>query len=254
MAEIQQQTGAPQTKEPFSPLQTGCAFVMLTNMLIYFGVVLFTFNLLDPSEIDASYLAKRGFTARPEPKSEQDTAYQRLSQQKREQQQVQVEQSTDARRKLEEESPAVNLSKIEERKLSSSRPQEPERPKAALTRSTFAGGAPPRAAPTRLYSLSIYPQATVPSFYSPIQIAAPRMILLEKYETLPVEMAPGIDFPSFNLPEASAAGPYLYQPANPIPEAARGGLQLSAPPTGAGSLYTNIPQKAAEPPPVKDQP
>lgn len=254
MAETQQQNLDPPAKGPFSPLQTGCAFVMLTNMLIYLGVVLFTFNLLDPSKIDATYLAKRGFTARPEPKSEQDTTYQQLSQQKREEQQVQTELPTDARRELKQDSPAVKLSTIEQRKLSSSRPDEPEPPKAALTRSTFEGGTPPRPASTRLYSVSIYPQATVPSFYSPLQIAAPRMILMEKYETLPVELAPGINFPTFNLSVADPAGPYLYKPANPIPEASRGGLKLSVPPTGAESLYTNLLPKPVEPPAAKDQP
>jgi hypothetical protein len=244
-------------KSPFSPLQTGCAVVMLTNMMIYLGVVLFTFNLLDPSKIDASYLAKRGFTARPDPKSEQDTAFQQLSQEKRQQQQqVQTEMVDSSKLGVKKEpSTASQLSQIDPRKIASSMPDEPGKPKAALTESSInKGGTAIRTAPTRLYSISIYPQATVPQTYSPLWIPSPKIITIETYETLPVEMAAGINYPTFALPVPEPAGPYLYQPANPIPEASRGGLKLSSPATGAESLYTNGTWKAAETPPVKDQP
>jgi hypothetical protein len=256
MAENLQQNPEPQTKEPFSPLQTGCAFVMLTNMLIYLGVVLFTFNLLDPSKIDAGYLAKRGFTTLPEPKSEQDTAYQKLSQEKRDQQQqVQAERIDSSKLGPKQEpSPAARLSQIEPRRLGSSLPDEGEKPKAALTESSLRSGSPStRSVPRRLYSVSIYPQATMPQIYSPAQIQAPRTIVLETYETLPVEIAAGINFPTFSLPVSDPAGPYLYRPPNPIPEASRGGLKLSTPPSGAESLYTNGVKKVPEPPTAKDK-
>lgn len=256
MAENQQQTVDPQVKGPFSPLQTGCAFVMLTNMVIYLGVVLFTFNLLDPSKIDATYLAKRGFTARQEPKSEQDTAFQNLSQEKREQQQQVQTELIDASKMgfKQPPSPAAELSQIEQKRFKTSTPEEGEKPKAALTVSSLnAGSSPLRPASSRQYSFSIYPQATVPQLYSPVRLSTPKTVVLETYETLPVELAPGINFPTFSLPVADPAGPYLYRPPNPIPEAARGGLKLSSPPTGAESLYTNDVKKAPELPAAKDQ-
>jgi len=58
-------------------------------------------------------------------------------------------------------------------------------------------------------------------------------------------------FSTFSFPVADPTGAYLYTPPNPVPEAARGGLKLSAPSVGAESLYTNGTRKAKEPPPVK---
>ena len=91
----------------------------------------------------------------------------------------------------------------------------------------------------------------MPGTYSPIGNYSPKPLVLETYETLPVEMASGINFPTFSLPSFDPSGPYLYRPPNPIPEASRGGLKLSSPATGAESLYTNKTEKAAEPPSAK---
>ncbi|MCC7300169.1 MAG: hypothetical protein IT583_03725 [Verrucomicrobia bacterium] len=229
--------------------------MMLSNMLIYLGVVLFTFNLLDPSKIDASYLAKRGFTSRPEPKTEQDTAFQKLSDEKR-QQQAQPEIVDTAKLGMNQEPSAANrLSQIEPRKLGSSLPQETEKPQAALTESSRrSGNTAIRTAPSRLYSVAIYPQNTMPFSYSPLRILTPRALAMETYEVIPVEMAIGINYPTFSLPTPDSAGAYLYRPANPIPEASRGGLKLSSPPTGAESLYTNDTRKAEKISPSKDRP
>ena len=227
-------------RSPFSPLQTGCAFVMLTNMLIYLGVVLFTFNLLDPSNLDASYLAKRGFTARPDPKSEQDAAYQKIVRNKREQQQIQDDLLNISRIGIKRDpSPAIRLSKIEQRKSLKSRPEEPEKPSAALTGSRLLISKPIH---SRLFSASIYPHNTILT-YSPINIYTPKPLILENYETLPVELAFGIRFPEFRPPSFDQPGPYLYTPPNPTPESSRGGLKLSSPSVGAGSLHTNGIQK-----------
>ena len=253
MAENLQQSTEQQG--PFSPLQTGCAFVMLTNMLIYLAVVAFTFNLLDPSKIDASYLAKRGFTSKPDPEREEDKAFRQLSEQKRQDQQEAQTETIDSSLELKQEpSPAAKLSEITARTLEKSQPEEPEKPKAALTQSSLRGGGSAiRTAPSRLYSISIYPQATLSQTYSPYLPASPRIVTLERYETLPVEMAPGINFQTFSLPTADPSGAYLYTPPNPVPEASRGGLKLSAPATGAESLYTNSAQKIEKLPPAKDK-
>ncbi len=106
---------------------------------------------------------------------------------------------------------------------------------------------------SRQYSIAIYPQATLGQTYSPFLPFVPRTVTLEKFEPLPVELAPGIDFPTFSFPAVDPAGAYLYTPPNPVPEASRGGLKLSAPPVGAESLYTNGTRKAKEPPPAKDE-
>lgn len=230
---------------------------MLTNMLIYLGVVAFTFNLLDPSNLDANYLAKRGFTARPDPERSDDKAFRQLSEEKREDRQASQTEIVDtAKLGLKQEpSPAIKLSGIEQRKLESSRPEEPEKPKAALTESPARSGRTiVRAAQSRLYSSpSIYPQAILPQLYSPFRLSVPKTVTLEAYATIPVEMAPGIDFPTFSLPSVDPAGAYLYRPPNPISEPSRGGLKLSSPPVGAETLYTNGARKAENPVPVKDK-
>lgn len=69
-------------RDPFSPLQTGCAFVMLTNLIIYLAVVAFVFNILDPSKLTAEYLLQRGSTMPDEKESEKDKAYRDLEQQR----------------------------------------------------------------------------------------------------------------------------------------------------------------------------
>lgn len=244
-------------RSPFSPLQTGCAFVMLTNMLIYLGVVVFTFNLLDPSNLDANYLAKRGFTARPDPEHSDDKAFRQLSEEKRKDQEAtQAEILDTAKLGLKQDpSPAVKLSEIEQRKLGTSRPEEPGKLKAALTESPVrSGNTTIRSAQSRLYSSpAIYPQATLPQIYSLYLLSTPKIVSLETYTTIPVEMASGVDFPTFSLPSVDPSGAYLYRPPNPIPEAARGGLKLSSPPVGADTLYTNGIQKAKNPAPAKDK-
>ncbi|MFA6173310.1 MAG: hypothetical protein WC701_06445 [Kiritimatiellales bacterium] len=241
-----------QRKGPFSPLQSGCAFVMLANMLLYLIVVAFTFNLLDPSKLNANYLAKRGFTAKPEPEREEDKAFRRLSEQKRRNQQsAQAEIVDFSKLKPKDNSPAVKLSEVTARNLAASEPAEPEKPNAALTESPRTGRTSTRTARSRQYSVVIYPQAAMRQTYSPIGLFVPRTVTLESYETLPVEMASGIDFPAFSLPEPDPAGAYLYRAPRPVPEASRGGLKISSPALGAESLYTNNAQKAEEPPPRK---
>lgn len=240
-------------KGPFSPLQSGCAFVMLSNMLLYLIVVAFTFNLLDPSKINADYLAKRGLTARPTPEREEDKTFRRLSAEKRqEQQKAQAEIIESSRLGIKEEaSLAAKLSEVGVRPLASSQPDEPEKPKAALTQSPQnSGKTTVRTASSRLFSLSVFPQVTLPQTYSPYRPLAARTIIPEKYETMPVELAPGIDFPTFSLPMADPAGAYLYTPPNPIPEASRGGLKLSSPPVGANPPDTNGTENTKEPQPA----
>jgi hypothetical protein len=230
---------------------------MLTNMLIYMGVVLFTFNLLDPSNLDASYLAKRGFTARPDPERSDDKAFRQLSEEKRKDQEaVQAEILDTAKLGLKTEpSPAIRLSEIQQRNLGVSRPEEPETPKAALTESPMRSGSTIiRAAQSRLYSSpAIYPQATLPRSYSPLFIPPSKVISLETYSTIPIEMASGIDFPMFSLPSFNPLGAYLYRPPTPVPENARGSLKLNSPPVGAIPADTNSLRKAKNPKPAKDK-
>jgi hypothetical protein len=246
MAENLQQSTEQQG--PFSPLQTGCAFVMLTNMLIYLTVVAFTFNLLDPSKIDAGYLAKRGFTSLPEPKSEQDNVFQKIVRRKQQQRQVQDDPLITAQTVIKNESsPAFGLSKLEQRKLASSRPREQDLPDASLTKSWLRTGNPVH---SRLYLVLIYPHNTLLN-YSLINIYTPKPLVPENYELLSVEPAFGIRFPEFRPPSFDQPGPYLYTPPDPMSGTSRSGFKLSAPPVGAESFYTNETSKAKEPPPTE---
>jgi hypothetical protein len=229
---------------------------MLTNMLIYLGVVAFTFNLLDPSKIDADYLAKRGFTSKPDPERKEDTEFRQLAEGKQAEQQTVQNEMINASKTGSKQDPssAARLSQIDQRKFTPSGPEEPQMPKAALTASTHDEGSAIRPARTRLYSIAIFPQATLGQAYSPYRLVSPRIVMLERYDILPVEMASGIIFPMFSLPSADPAGAYLYTPPNPIPEASRGGFKISSPSVGAESLYTNDIRKAVKPAPVKDRP
>lgn len=277
MQPSQQQQQQGQDQSPFSPLQTGCAFVMLTNMLIYLAVVAFVFNLLDPSKLDADYLAGRGFTVRPERESEEDVEFRRLSEQRRKDvQDTQGGEAGPVAAKpdvLETRSPAARLSELGGRSLATSRPEEPSKPKAALTEgpagsvyissvgrgtsrsggSRGSGGSSVRSAQSRLYSVSIYQQAGMPSTYAPLRPEVFGPMIMERYEPLPVELASGIYFPSFSLPSADSSGAYLYTPPAPVSDPVRGGLKVSAPPAGTEMFYTNYLRKAEDPPePAKD--
>jgi hypothetical protein len=252
-------------KGPFSPLQSGCAFVMLANMMIYLAVVVFVFNMLDPSKLNLSYIAKRGFTAQPTEEREEDKTFRQISEQKSKEQKKGVESSISEPK--QEASPAATLSGAKPRELTSSLPEEPAKPKSSLARNSPSGGGiatrtaqrssargstSARTAQNRLYSVAMYPQATLPQAYSPIRIPIPQLLLPERYETLPVELAPGLDIPMFGLPTIDNVGAYLYTPPKPISDAVRGERKLNSPPVGAESLYTNKVDKGTAPRPIKD--
>lgn len=238
-------------QSPFSPLQTGCAVVMLTNMLIYFAVVAFVFNLLDPSKLDASYLAKRGFTARPEPESEQERSFRRIAEERREQQQ-QVQSDVFESSLYGDDkqgSLATELSELPDRQQPSSLSVTRSLPSALLTR----GGRSPsrgrsRSSSGRLYSDYLFRRITLPSPYAPLQIFVPRpQNVAASYRILPVELATAINFPGFKLPEAERSGAYLYTPSTPLIDPVRGGIRVSPPPAGAVTHYTNYLRDAAAP-------
>jgi hypothetical protein len=251
---------------PFSPLQSGCAFVMLANMLIYLAVVVFVFNLLDPSELNLSYIAKRGFTAPPAEEREEDKTFRQMAEQKSKEQKKGVDISTPETKQAD--SSATKLSVAKPRELASSRPEEPAKPKSSLAQSSTAGGGTAartaqrsatrtgsisiRTAQPRLYSVAMYPQATLPQPYSPISILTPQPLVPELYETLPVQLAPGLDIPMFGLPIIDDAGVYLYFPRNPVPDGIRGERKITAPPVGAESSRTNEVNKTKIPRPAKD--
>ncbi|MBL7017127.1 MAG: hypothetical protein ISR84_06175 [Kiritimatiellales bacterium] len=130
----------PQTekKGPFSPLQTGCAFLMLTNMLIYLGVIAFIFNLLDPSKLNPDYLAKRGFITQDQD-SPGDQKFRQLTEAKEKEQQAFVDSiiSEAAQSKAQEISVAKELSKHKKRSLAVSRPKQEKPPSAGQTPEPF---------------------------------------------------------------------------------------------------------------------
>jgi hypothetical protein len=231
MPENQQQS-SDQPKSPFSPLQTGCAFVMLSNMLIYLAVVAFTLNLLDASKIDASYLAQRGFTVRTKEERDEDRVLQRRRTEIARTQQQVVSPLTVVRR---EPSPAERLSTLPTRELASSRPDEPGRPQAArVPGSVQAGRTTLRTTGARRYSSRVFSLGTPwQTYYSPVGLQSGGIIAPERYDTLPVELASGFDIPRFELPSINPAAAYLYRPINPLPSPVRGAPRFSSPATGA---------------------
>ncbi len=273
MAENQQQQKLD-PKSPFSPLQSGCAFVMLANMVIYLGVVGFTLNLLDPSSLSVSYIAKRGFATPTEPEREEDLAFRQLTEKrKREQQETQAQdiRAASSLDQKKENSSAVKLSDLSARPLTSSRPEELEKPTASLTKgsvgvgglslqrgsqtrsSSGTGSASSRSAQSRVYSVSIFPQASLYQTYSLYRLPVIRTITPERYDPLQVEMAPSLDYPTFSLEMVEPSGAYIYTPPNPVNDPAQGGLRLSSPAVGAKSIYTNSTRKVKKTPAIKDK-
>lgn len=227
-------------ESPFSPLQTGCAVVMLSNMLIYLGVVAFVFNLLDPSRLDASYIARRGFASREEREDPEDTSFRRIAEERREDQlRVQREIADTSRRAgMESPSKAGELSELRARTHASSMPEQPELPSAALTLSasrrsgTYAGM-------RGRYSTAIFSQNALGGFSSPFRLYTLRLIAPEQYQTLPVQIAQQIRFPTFGLPEKELQDIVLYDIPDPIPDPIHGEPRFTAPSRGAEMYYTN---------------
>ncbi|MGE4489115.1 MAG: hypothetical protein AB7E95_06195 [Kiritimatiellales bacterium] len=249
MSDTPNQKNEPQS--PFSPLQSGCAVVMLTNMLIYLGVVAFVFNLLDPSKIDENYLAKRGFTtSRQIRESDEDREFRQISEARREEHlNIQAGTAGEARPEvLQEDSPAVKMSRLQKTRLASSKPDEPAPPKAAITPSTYGGETRP--AKSRLYSVYLFPRASVRQAYSPYSLPLPQILEPETYPGFSFQIPPSIDFPTFAIPSANPAQAYIYKPSSPLPEITGGGPRLTAPAVGAESTQTNRPAAKAQ----KDQP
>lgn len=232
MAENPQHSTEQPLKSPFSPMQTGCAFVMLTNMLIYLAVVAFTLNLLDASKIDASYLAQRGFTVRTkEERAEDRLVRKRQTEPPRLQQNPALSPITVVRR---EPSPAEKLSALPSRDLASSLPDEPERPQAALVPGSLqTGGTGARPASSLRHGSRVFSLGGLWQSYSPLGLQVGGIIAPERYDTLPVELASGFDIPKFTLPSINPAAAYLYRPSDPIPQGVRGSPRFSTPAVGA---------------------
>ena len=193
----------PTRKGPFSPLQTGCAFVMLTNMLLYLCVVAFVFNLLDPSKLDPTYLLKRGFTT-PKDESPQDRTFRRMAEdKKKEQQQIRaksMDQSVSSP-KLKSSS-AGQLSKIDERKRASNWGYKKRLPVAALTQNFRGGDYENSSAAKSRQNLIPFPRATLGKSYRPsYPLPSTKTIALEPYDTIAVELAHGVSIPLFTIPE-----------------------------------------------------
>ena len=89
-------------------------------------------------------------------------------------------------------------------------------------------------------------------YHALIPNRCPAYITPERYDTLPVELAPGIDFPSFQLPTPGDSIRGLYTPSSGLPPVSRGGLNLKAPSGGAPRLETNQTKNAEEIRPLKD--
>ena len=235
-------------KDPFSPLQTGCAFVMLTNMIIYLAVVAFVFNMLDPSKLKSSYLTQRGFVVREE-ESEEDKEFRNLTQKKkREQQKFQQQQQTDAALGSEQfPSPALELSRRSDQPRITDEILQKGTPHAALTPSRPKGYGGAKTAKSRQHLISTYPQATVRRSYSTLSTQEGRTIPPQHYDTVSIELAPGIEYPMFRIPPVRSAGESIYSPPNPVPNPVPDGPRVRVPALSPDAVQTNRTEKVEEP-------
>ena len=191
-------------KGPFTLMQTGCAFLMLTNMLIYLGVVAFVFNMLDPGKLDPDYLAKRGFTT-PDKVLEapEDQAFRRLTAKKKKEQQ----EFYDGIVREAAESRANKLSTVEEfsehtpRPMASSRPNEGNPPSALQAPKTFFPKLNKvRAARTLGYPPRLAPRITVEDSYVPYSPPAMPPRVRYGYRLPDFNLHAGFGYPVFSIP------------------------------------------------------
>jgi hypothetical protein len=256
MADSHPQQNKTQQKEPqspFSPLQSGCAFVMLANMLLYLVVVAFVFNLLDPSRLDATYRARRGFTAPAEPEAQEDRVFRQQAEERREAGLKTQAQTIAGMRAGTQPSASrtAGLSQGPARSPVSGAPAAPERPQAALTEGTIRGGIRRVYNPKmRQYDLSMFPRYAQQRYdvFSSIDQTA-QTIRPETYSPIPVQIAPGLPFPFVSLPVFGDGSYVLYTPSKSLPGPVRGGRPLvTSPAVGASTYYTNYLREAAQPP------
>jgi hypothetical protein len=228
-------------------------------MLIYLGVIAFVFNLLDPSKLEESYLAQRGFSIRPEAAPGGHTPRKPFDK-KPTQHSIQTELIDYSKfSPKQESSAALELSKIEKHTFSTYSPAKLRLPKAAITRSPRRSGHKifynKHSVKSRLFSVSVFPRASLSQLYSPYQLPALRSVTSEKYDTLPVEIVPLPGGSILGLPVIRNEKNESYLSAPPPSSVAppfRGNLRLKAPSTGTESSYTNQTKKTDSDLPAKD--
>lgn len=224
-------------KGPFSPLQTGCAFVMLTNMLLYLCVIAFVFNLLDPSKLDPNYLAKRGFTT-PKNESPEDRAFRKMAEKMKEEQRQIQEESMDLSVESHniKPSPAEQLSKLNTRARTTNWKQKQSLPLATLTQN-FTGGTRETSAiaKSRQSITPTFPRAVFRNSYPSYTLPSARPIAAERYDAIAVELVPGITFPLFTIPVPGPNNNLTYTPSDAPPH----GLKINAPSEATEAHQTN---------------
>jgi hypothetical protein len=239
-------------QKSFSPLQTGCAFVMLTNMLLYLVVVAFVFNLLDPSKLDSAYLAKRGFTAKNKP---DDQAFRQLTEQRQAKQKKFYDDIAEGhmRPRKKEMPPGASLSEQKSRPRVSSHPDEKPLPLAARTPAPVSDGHPAvKKASTRMFDIDFFPSVSLQKIY-PSRSAT--SVFPERYDALTIELAPGTDIPLFTIPLPQKTDSLIYTSPSGTQDATRSGVKVEAPLQSAVPSQTNDTEPAetnAEPEPAKD--
>lgn len=125
-------------------------------------------------------------------------------------------------------------------------------PRAALTESRPAGyHGGTRPAKSRAFSLksrafSVYPQATLKKSYAPLTTDKGKTITPQHYDTVAVELAPGLNYPKFRIPSADNIGESASPPLEALPDPTSGGTTVNAPSQGAKSTETNHMETAKE--------
>ncbi|MBC8206624.1 MAG: hypothetical protein H8E68_05680 [Kiritimatiellaeota bacterium] len=211
-------------KGPFTLMQTGCAFLMLTNMLIYLGVIAFVFNMLDPGKLDPDYLAKRGFTTQTsEPEAPEDQAFRHLAEKKQKEQQ----EFYDGIVREAAQSPAKELSTVEDlsgyakRSMVTSRPDEESPPSALQAPEPFFPRLNKiRAAKTLGYPPRLAPKITLEDSYIPYSPPEEPPHFRDGYRLPTFKLNAGFGYPIFSIPLPERTSGTIHTPVAEAPPAA----------------------------------
>lgn len=199
---------------PFSQLQTGCALLMMVNLMIYLGVIAFAFNMLDPSKLDPNYLSRRGILVDNSPESESDRAFDRMVSQKRKEQ----SQMYKSRKEVFEPS---NVSSVEESRsqtrLSTGWNQH-SRPPSALSDATRSIEGMAGRAYRNKASVQIYPDKIdgLVDFNFSKTLSTKLITPSKTFRTIPVQMAPLQTVRPFQVHIPGTELDRVYSPQSPV--------------------------------------
>lgn len=239
---------ARQDQQGTSPvLQGGCALIMMANMLIYIGVIVFVFRLLDHSRLDVRYIAARGLTPRdgsagappPAPTPLRMPQTRDILAEITDATRVQASRATDGPLRSADQRPtALQATRFEV-------------PAASLTRSGGFSTGPVRPVRSTIAPSPAFPRTMVFSAQSPFRAPATRRPAMPSYQSIPVLIAPGIRSPVFTIPSPVTVQQSFYVAPSPIGPAVRGAPRIRVP--GVPEAAEREPDSNGVPPDPDDE-